>query len=123
MTDGECHMADGTCEKTEGEGQMADPIPHSGPMSEDGLGQVVGQDSNLVTEDSTNDKIGILSHEAMEATSRTGQTAGDEQSVSSGVAVPEKASNEANLEITQGTKRQRVKTEKRDSAKRERSHL
>ena len=130
MTDGKCQMAEGES---------------GGPMSEDGLGQVVGQDSNLVTEDSTNDKIGILSHEAMEATlvtedstndkigilsheameatSRTGQTAGDEQSVSSGVAVPEKAPNEANLEMTQGTKQQRVKTEKRDSAKRERSQF
>ena len=30
--------------------------------------RIVGQDSNLVTEESTNDKIGILSHEDMEAT-------------------------------------------------------
>ena len=34
---------------------------------------------------------------------------------------PQKAPNEANLGMTQGTKRQRVKAEKRDSAKRERS--
>ncbi len=80
-------------------------------------------EATLATEDSTNDKIGISSHEAMEATSRTGQTAGHEQSVSSGVAVPQKAPNEANLEMTQGTKQQRVRTEKRNSAKRERSQF
>ncbi len=80
-------------------------------------------EATLVTENSTTDKIGFLSHEALEATSRTGQTAGDEQSVSSGVAVPEKAPNEANLEMTKDTKHQRVKTEKRDSAKRERSQF
>ena len=108
-SEGERQITDDKCQIAEGESE--------GLISDDGLGQVVGQDSNLVTEDSTNDKIGILSHEAMEATSRTGQTAGDEQSVSSGVAVPEKAPNEANLEMTKGTKQQRVKTEKRDSAK------
>ena len=51
--DDKCQMADGKCQMTDGEVEatavVADPV--------------VGQDSNLVTEDSTNDKIGILSHE------------------------------------------------------------
>ncbi len=84
MTDGKCQMTDGDVEATV---EVVDPV--------------VGQDSNLVTEESTNDKIGILSHEETDATDRTAQAAGGEQRSDSSVAVAEKAQNEANLKSTQ----------------------
>jgi hypothetical protein len=58
MADDECQMADDECQMADDEGQ------NSEPMTEGCSGPVVGQDSNLVIEDSRNDKIGILSHEA-----------------------------------------------------------
>ena len=45
----------------------------SEPMAEVSLGSIVGDDSNRVIENSTNDKIGILSHEGTDAADQSGQ--------------------------------------------------
>ena len=90
MVDDECQMADDKWQMTDGEVEATDAVMED---------PVVGQDSNLVTEESTNDKIGILSHEEMDATDRTGQAAGDEQGVTNDGLAPKKAQNKANLEI------------------------
>ncbi len=88
-SDGECQMTDGKCQMTDGEVQGTD-------VGED---PVVGQDSNLVTENSTNDKIGILSHENRDATDGTSD--GQE---------PKKAQNEANSKMTQTHYSQKVES-------------
>src|SRR5208337_1141514 len=81
MADGECQMADDKCQKADGKCQMADDGCRMGDNAcevrsggcgegkrgettpEVSRGRIVGHDSNHVTDDSTNDKIGILSHE------------------------------------------------------------
>src|SRR5271157_2010467 len=64
-----------------------DKAQNSEPQTEECSGPVVGQDSNLVIEDSRNDKIGILSHE------RQGEGAG--QCLTDGVASSQKVQNKA----------------------------
>ena len=56
---GERRAALGGCE--EGERERSEPTP------EVSQGRIVGHDSIRVIDDSTNDKIGILSHEGMDA--------------------------------------------------------
>ncbi len=107
MTEDECQMADGKCQMTDGEEEAAD--------------LVVGQDSNLVTEESMNDKIGISSHEDMDAADGTGQAASDEQGVDDDGPLPKKAQNEANLKMTQPSNSQQVESKTGDQAGRERS--
>ena len=72
-------------------------------MKEGGSSPVVGHDSNRVIEDSTNDTIGIVSHEDAVAADWLGQGDG-------GVEGPEKAQNKANLGLTQTTKSEGVKS-------------
>ncbi len=103
--DDECRMANDECQMADDEWQAAGGEPRtpiqdpelprevgasgrddglsSEPMTERGHGPIVGHDSNRVMDDSRNDKIGILSHEAARA---VGQAArGD----SAGQDVPE----------------------------------
>ncbi len=71
---------------------------------------VVGQDSNLVLEGSTNDKIEILSHEGMDTTDRPGQIADDQPGPAASMPVPEKAQNKANFKSTKGYSPLQVKS-------------
>ena len=72
---------------------MASEDGESGePTPEESQSPFVGQDSNLVLDDSRNDKIGILSHEGRDATERP-----------DGVKTRENVQNEANLASTQGS--------------------
>ena len=90
---GERRVASGSC--AESEPKRGEPTP------EVSQGQVVGLDSNLVIDDSTNDKIGILSHEGTDAADRPCQGACVRQSLPGGLKTPEKAPNEAQMESTQ----------------------
>ena len=74
-------MAEGGCE----EGQSSEP------MTEGLAGPVVGYDSNRVLEDSTNDKIGILSHEGSHAADGAGQSDGVGQCLLDDVTTSQKA--------------------------------
>ena len=125
MADGEWQMADGKC-------RMADekPAVNSGgcvegessePMSEVSQGRIVGHDSNRVIDDSTNDKIGILSHKGMDATDRPYQGDCDRQSLPSGVKTPENVQNEANPESTQGSSLLEVESSVPEPGRRKRS--
>ena len=82
MTDDGYRTADDGCEVRSGgcgDGQSGETTP------EVNQGRIVGYDSNPVIDDSTNDKIGILSQEGMDATDRPYQGACDRQSLPSGV--------------------------------------
>jgi len=82
MADGQWHMVVDVCELR--------------------LGRVVKQDLHRVIENSTNDKIGILSHGGNGRGRPTpGQSDGVRQSLPGGVKMPQKAPNKANLESTQ----------------------
>src|SRR5271157_3048117 len=80
-----------------------DKAQNSEPQTEECSGPVVGQNSNLVIEDSRNDKIGILSHE------RQGEGAG--QCLTDGVASSQKVQNKANLESKKGPETQEFQPE------------
>ncbi len=73
------------------------------PLTEECSVAVVGQDSNPVIEDSTNDTIGILSHE--------GEGEGAGQCLTDGVASSQKAQNKPNLESKKDTETQEFKPE------------
>ena len=105
-------MAEGGCD--EEQSRRADDRGKPGPD--------VGYDSHRVLEDSTNDKMGILSHEETDAADGVCQGDGPEQSPTS-VTTPQKATNEANLESTQGISAQWVESEKADLEGRERSQF
>jgi len=82
MADGQWHMVVDVCELR--------------------LGRVVKQDLHRVIENSTNDKIGILSHGGNGRGRPTpGQSDSVRQSLPGGVKMPQKAPNKANLESTQ----------------------
>ena len=70
MADDGCEVKSGGC----GDGQDGEMTP------EVSQSPIVGYDSNRVIDDSTNDTIGILSHEGTDATDRPYQGAGDRQS-------------------------------------------
>ncbi len=82
---------------------IQDPKLRGEPLTEECSGPVVGQDSNLVIEDSRNDKIGILSHE--EEGEGAGKCLADE------LAGSQKAQNKANLESKKGPETQEFKPE------------
>ncbi len=63
MGDEQCAVEAGGCDQ----GQSSEP------MTEASSGPVVGHDSQRVTEDATDDKIGILSHEGAHAAGQPGQ--------------------------------------------------
>jgi hypothetical protein len=131
MADDECQMAPGELQVAPGEPKSPVQNPKSPrevdtggceeglssePMKEEGSGPVVGHDSNRVIEDSTKDKIGILSHEGAVAADWLGQGDG-------GVQGPEKAQNKANLWLTQTTKSEGVKSHIARMDGRKQSHL
>ena len=60
MADDGCKVRSGGCD----DGESGETMP------EVSQGRIVGHDSDRVIDDSTNDKIGILSHEGMDATDR-----------------------------------------------------
>ena len=100
MADDGCRMADDGCEVRSGgcgDGQDGETMP------EVSQGRIVGLDSDRVIDDSTNDKIGILSHEGTDATDRPYLGDCDRQSLPSGVKTRENVQNKANPESTQGS--------------------
>ena len=100
MANGKCRMADDRCEVSPGgcaEGESSEPT------SEVSQGGIVGDDSNRVIDDSTNDKIGILSDEGTDAADRPCQSARVRHSRPCGVKTLQKAPNEAKLESTQSS--------------------
>ncbi len=110
-------MAEGELQEAGGcdEGQSSEP------MTEGSSGPVVGHDSNRVIDDSTNDKIGILSHEDSHAAGQPRQGDGvgqclleskieNPESKIEDVTTPPKAPNKANLESKQDTESQELKS-------------
>src|SRR5271157_1870863 len=90
-------------------------------MAEGSFGPVVGHDSHGVVEESTNDKIGILTHEGTDAADGVCQGDGLEQSLDCGVKTSQKVPNEAKLESTQGTSSQGFESQNAEPEGRERS--
>ena len=117
---GELKMGDEQCEVEAG---GCDQGQSSEPTTEASSGPIVGHDSNRVIDDSTNDTIGILSHEGTDATDRPYQGSCDRQSLPSGVKTRENVQNEANPESTQTYLPLEVKSSVPESAGRKRSHL
>ena len=118
MADGKSRMADDGCEVRSGgcgDGQDGETMP------EVSQGRIVGLDSDRVIDDSTNDTIGIVSHEGMDATDRPYLGTCDRQSLPSGVKMPENVQNEANPESTQNSLLLEVKSSVPESAGRKRS--
>ena len=113
VSEGECQMADGKCQMTDAETMATDVT----------VDPVVGQNPNLVTEDTTTDKIEILSHKEKEATDRTRQAACDGQGVTNDGRLPKKAQNKANLESTQVIELSALKSEHGGSAGSKRSQI
>ena len=118
LADDGCRMADDGCEVRSGgcgDGQDGETMP------EVSQGRIVGLDSDRVIDDSTNDKIGILSHEGTDATDRPYLGACDRQSLPSGVKTRENVQNEANPESTQGSLPLVVESYSTEPASRKRS--
>src|SRR5271157_3921340 len=136
MEDDECEMADDECQVAEGELQVAegelqvaggelklvdeqceveaggcDEGQSSEPTTEGCSGPVVGHDSQRVTEDATDDKIGILSHEGAHAAGQPGQGDAVGQCLPDDVTTPQKAPNKANLDSRQNLESQEFKSE------------
>ncbi len=84
----------------------------SEPMPEQSLGRVAGHNSHRVIENSTNDKIGILSHggTGTDAAGQPGQGDGVGQCLPDDVKTPQKAPNKANLESNQSLESQELKS-------------
>ena len=93
MPDDACEVRSGGC----GDGQDGETTP------EVSQSPIVGYDSNRVSDDSTNDKIGILSYEGTDSTDRPYQRTCDRQSLPFGVKKRENVQNEANPESTQSS--------------------
>ncbi len=122
MADDECQVAEGDlqvagCELKMGDEQRevqadgCDEGQSSEPMTEGSSGSVVGHDSQRVSEDATDDKIGILSHEGAHAAGQLGQGDGVGQCLPDDVTTPQKAPNKANLESKQNLESQELKPE------------
>src|SRR5271157_2087953 len=129
MADDECQVAEGGCRAAEGELQVAggelkmgdeqceveaggcDEGQSSEPMTGGSSGPIVGHDSQRVTEDAADDKIGTLSHEGAHATGQPGQGDGVGQCLPDDVTTPPKAPNKANLESKQSLESQELKSE------------
>ena len=122
MANDECQVAEGEpqvagCELKMGDEQCGveaggcDEGQSSEPMTEASSGPVVGHDSQRVSEDGTDDKIGILSHEGAHAAGQPGQGDGLGQCLPDDVTVSQKAPNKANLESKQNLKSQVFKSE------------
>ncbi len=105
---GELKLGDEQCEVETGgydEGQSSEL------MTEESSGPVVGHDSQRDTEDATDDKIAILSHEGAHAAGQSGQGDGAGQCLPDNVTTPQKAPNKANLDLKQGLESQDLKSE------------
>ncbi|MGA2702469.1 MAG: hypothetical protein ABSH35_15415 [Isosphaeraceae bacterium] len=105
---GELKMGDEQCEVEAGgcdEGQSSEP------MTEGSSGPVGGHDSQRVTEDATDDTMGILSHGGAHAAGQPGQGDGVGKRPPPNDVTPQKAPNKANLESKQGMKSQELKSE------------
>ncbi|MGZ3431226.1 MAG: hypothetical protein ACXWN0_05675 [Isosphaeraceae bacterium] len=122
MADDECQVAEGDLQVAGGKPKMGDEQREvqaggcdegqsSEPMTEGSSGPVVGHDSQRVTEDATDDKIGTLSHEGAHAAGQPGQGDGVGQCPPDDVTTPQKAPNKANLEAKQGLESQELKSE------------
>ena len=111
----ECQMANDECQVAEGELQVeaggCAEGQSSEPTTERSSGPVVGHDSDRVIDDSTTDKIGILSHEGAHAAGQPGQGDGVGQCLPDDVTTPQKAPNKANLESTISLESQELKSE------------
>jgi hypothetical protein len=83
----------------------------SEPMAGGSSGPIVGDDSQRVIDDSTDDKVGILSHEGTDAADRPGQGDSVGRSLPGGVEEAEKAPNKADLESEQSLDSQELKSE------------
>ena len=108
MADDGCRMADDACELRSGGcggGQDGETMP------EVSQGRIVGHDSQRVTEDVTDDKIGTLSHEGAHVAGQPEQGDGVGQCPPDDVTTPQKAPNKANLEAKQGLESQELKSE------------
>jgi len=102
-------MAD---DQSEVESDGCDAGKSSEPMPEQSLGRVAGHNSHRVIENSTNDKIGILSHggTGTGATDRPGQGDDAGQCLPDDVKTPQKAPHKANLESNQSLESQELKS-------------
>ena len=118
----ECQVAEGDLQVAGGELKMGDEqreVQADGcdegqsgePMTEGSSGPVVGHDSQRVSEDATDDKIGILSHEGAHAAGQPGQGDGVGQCLPDDGMTPQKAPNKANLESKQNLESQELKPE------------
>ena len=66
----------------------------------------MGYDSQRVTEDATDDKNGIFSHEGAHAAGQPAQGDGGGQCLPDDMTMPQKAPNKANLEAKQSLESQ-----------------
>src|SRR5208337_5522425 len=108
MASDECRVAEDGCEMRSGgcgDGERSKPTQG---VSQ---GPIVGHDSNRVIDDSTNDKIEILSHQGAHAAGQPGQGDGVGQCLPDDVTTPPKAPNKANLQSKQGLESQELKSE------------
>ena len=132
LADDECQVAEGELQVAGGELKMGDEQceveaggcdegQSSEPMTEGSSGPVVGYDSQRVTEDSTDDKNGILSHEGAHAAGQPAQGDGVGQCLPDDVTTPQKAPNKANLESKQGLESQEFKSETAEAEGRKQS--
>ena len=132
MADDECQVAEGElqvagCELKMGDEQCeveaggCDEGQSSEPMTEGSSGPVVGYDSQHVTEDSTDDKNGILSHEGAHAAGQPAQGDGVGQCLPDDMTTPQKAPNKANLESKQSIESQEFKSETAEAEGRKQS--
>src|SRR5208337_2839184 len=122
MRNGQGGMADDECQMANAECQMADDecqVSGGEPMAEGSSGPIVGHHSNRVIDDSTNDKIGILSYEDAHAPGQQGQGDGVGQCLPDDVTTPQKAPNKANLESNQNLNPQELESETAEAEGRE----
>jgi hypothetical protein len=136
MADDECQVAPGELQVAPGEPKSPIQSPKSPrevetggceegqssePMTEGSSGPIVGHDSHRVIDDSTNDKIGILSHESAHAAGQPGQGDGVGRCLPDDVTTPQKAPNKANLESKQNPRPQEFKLETAGAERRKQS--
>ena len=103
MAEGDLQVAGGKPkmgdEQREVQAGGCDEGQSSEPMTEGSSGPVVGHDSQRVTEDATDDKIGILSHEGAHAAGQPGQGDGVGQCLPDDVTTPQKVAKQSQFGI------------------------
>jgi len=125
MANDECQMGDDECQVANDECQMAhDECQMAGGELKSPTQNPESPIQNPVSsEDSTNDKMGILTHVGTDAGDGVCQGDGIKQSLDCGVKTLQKAPNEANLESTQRTSSQGVESQNAEPRERERSQF